>query len=124
MMLFAALVKKWDDCILISADSAGLKHLDDELSKKNEFIIHSNNSLHNIYSIDLKIKIYSSRNSYIRNDDNIILNLTCSTSASFMSCIRSVESSDKPCHQYFDLDREIAGFDLSVIVSNGEYLIA
>ena len=40
-----------------------------------------------------------------------------------MRLLKSLEDSDKPCHQYFDMDDEITGSGLSVMISTGEYFM-
>lgn len=123
MMIFAAFVKKWDDGILISADRAGIRQLIDNLLNKNEIMICSCDEWHGMRSINLKIKTNEPMDGCIKSRDGVILNLSSSASIDFMCLLRSLEGGDKPCHQYFDMDGGITGSDVSIIISNGEYLI-
>ena len=119
MMIFAAFVKKWDDGILISADHAGIRQLIDNLLSRNEIMICSRDEWHGMRGMNLKIKT----NGCTKSRDEITLNLSCSASIDFMRLLKSLEGGDKPCHQYFDMDGGITGSDVSIIISNGEYLI-
>lgn len=123
MMIFAAFVKKWDDGILVSADHAGIRQLIDNLLSRNEIMICSRDEWHGMRGMNLKIKTNEPRNGCTKSRDEITLNLSCSASIDFMRLLKSLENSDKPCHQYFDMDGGITGSDVSIIISNGEYLI-
>ena len=123
MMIFAAFVKKWDDGILVSADHAGIRQLIDNLLSRNEIMICSRDEWHGMRGMNLKIKTNEPRNGCTKSRDEITLNLSCSASIDFMRLLKSLENSDKPCHQYFDMDDEITGSGLSVMISTGEYFM-